>query len=78
MQKQRILCKKHRSESYTNAFPKIGEGGLRSKTDEDEHFQSLDCRVLAAARSQNGSGVINVIHYRFAASLRRPLLDTLF
>ena len=25
---------------------------------------------LAAARSQNGSGVINAIHYRFAATLR--------
>ena len=26
-------------------------------------------RSLAAARSQNGSGVINAIHYRSAASL---------
>jgi len=41
------------------------ESNLATKSLGSQHCSAL----LAAARSQNGSGVINTIHYRSAASL---------
>ena len=62
----------------------LGEGGLRGLSEKvgwgDRYLmlfhtssvilkQAFVCHCLAAALSQNGSGVINAIHYRFATSL---------